>query len=35
MKNMRLYIVRTLDQVANYAPIIRYLISDTEGAVEA
>ena len=35
VKNMRLYIVRALDQVANYAAIVRYLISDTEGAVEA
>ena len=35
MKNMRLNVVRPLDQVADYAAVIRYLISDSEGAVEA
>ena len=35
VKNMRLNVISALDQVANYAAIVRYLISDTEGAVEA
>ena len=35
MQDVRLNVVRALDQVADYAAILRYLISDSEGAVEA
>ena len=35
VKDMRLNVVRPLDQVADYAAVIRYLISDSKGAVKA
>lgn len=35
VENMRLYVVGPLNQVANYPTVVRYLIGNAEGTVEA